>query len=218
MFSIRFRSRALKLAAGCVTCLCLSTQASALSADSISLEMMDYTGSDILGRVTLEQVGDDIKVTLQTVQEDGHTSTGDWSGFWFNVNDDSVLPGMTVSGDDVTDYDFSGSVNAVGGSYNNLNGGGSPAPMDAGIAFGTSGSAGGLLEMTMFTLSHVNGLSLSLFDGQVFAGRIQSVGAWPDGGEGSSKLIGTNNPVPEPTTAVLAFMGLAGLAVGRRRG
>lgn len=219
MLKVMSSHRPLKSAA--VACLLLGFTApvSALSADSISVNMTNFTGSDILGRATLEQVGNDIKVTLQTVQESGYVNTGDWGAFWFNISDNALLAGMTVSGDDVTAYDFSGSVGSVGGANNNLNGGGSPGPMDAGIAFGQPGAAGGLLDMTMFTLSHADGLSLALFEGQTFAGRLQSVGAWPNGGGGSSKIVGVHddNPIPEPASAALALMGIGSLTLARRR-
>lgn len=187
---------------------------------SISGDMNEFTGSDMIGRAMFEQVGNDIKVTLTTVQEPGHPNTGDWGAFWFNINDDALLAGMTVVGADITAYDFSGGVGSVGSSNNNLNGGGSPGLMDAGIAFGQPGGSGGLLDMTMFTLSHPSGLTLSLFNNQTIAGRLQSVGHAPCGGGGSSKIVGAVEPgdgdVPEP--ASLALMGVASLCFLRRRG
>lgn len=216
MFNLMKPIRLLPSAAAACLLMGVTAPVSALTASSISVDMTNFTGDDLLGRATLEQVGDDIKVTLTIVQEAGYDNTGDWGGFWFNINDDSLLAGMTVSGADVTAYDFSGSVGSVGSANNNLNGGGSPGLMDAGIAFGEPGSQGGLLEMTMFTLSHASGLSLSLFDGQTFAGRLQSVGPAPNGGGGSSKIVG-DNPIPEPASAALALMGIASMAFIRRR-
>ena len=186
-----------------------STDAATLMGD-----MDEYTGTDLIGRAVFEQMGNDVKVTLSTVQEAGHPNTGDWGGFWFNISDDSLLAGLSVVGADITAFDFSGNVGSVGSANNNLNGGGSPGAMDAGIAFGQPGGAGGLIEMTMFTLSHPNGLTVSLFDGQTIAGRLQTVGPPPNGGGGSSKITGTVD-VPEPGT--LSLMGLAAAGLMRRR-
>lgn len=177
-----------------------------LAEASFSADMNEFTGTDMVGRAMFEQVGNDIKVTLSTVQEPGHTNTGDWGGFWFNMSDDSLLGGLSVVGSDITAYDFSGSVGSVGSANNNLNGGGSPGAMDAGIAFGTPGGSGGLIVTTMFTLSHPNGLTLSLFDNQMLAGRLQSVGTAPGGGGGSSKIAGTAI-VPEPASLMLLGIG-----------
>lgn len=192
----------------------LAACVSSASAASISGDMNEFTGSDMIGRAVFEQVGDDIKVTLTTVQEPGHTNTGDWGGFWFNISDDSFLAGMTVVGADITAFDFSGSVGSVGSANNNLNGGGSPGLMDAGIAFGQPGASSGLLATTTFTLSHPSGLTLSLFESQTIAGRLQTVGPAPNGGGGSSKITGSLN-VPEP--ASLALIGIGSLLIAKRR-
>ncbi len=189
-------------------------EVSTASAAPVAADMAEFTGADMIGRAAFEQVGGDIKVTLTTVQEPGHDNTGDWGGFWFNISDDSLLAGLSVVGADITAFDFSGGVGSVGGGNNNLNGGGSPGLMDAGIAFGQPGSSGGLLEMTMFTLSHPDGLALSLFDGQTIAGRLQSVGAAPVGGGDSTKIVGVF-VVPEPTSVGVMWVG--SLILIRRR-
>ncbi len=177
---------------------------------SFVVDMHEYTGSDLIGRATFEQVGDDIQVTLSTVQEPGHNNIGDWGGFWFDISDDALLANLSVIGSDITAYDFAGNVGSVGSSNNNLNGGGSPGKMDAGIAFGSPGAGSGLLTTTMFTLSHPDGLSLALFDNQTMAGRLQSVGAAPSGGGDSSKIKGCAI-VPEPATLSIAVLGALGL-------
>jgi hypothetical protein len=189
-------------------------QTSVADAATLSGDMHEFTGTDLIGRAVFEQVGNDVQVTLSTVQEAGHTNTGDWGGFWFNISDDALLAGMTVTGTYVTAYDFSGSVGSVGGANNNLNGGGSPAPMEAGIAFGSPGASGGLLATVTFTLSHPDGLTLSLFESQTIAGRLQTVGPAPGGGGGSSKITGIAN-VPEPASLVL--MSFGGLMIARRK-
>ncbi|MAG34068.1 MAG: hypothetical protein CL908_24575 [Deltaproteobacteria bacterium] len=55
-------------------------------------------------------------------------------------------------------------------------------------------------------------LDVSLFSGQKFGVRVTSVGSADSGRGGSSKLIGV---VPEPTTALLTMLGLAGLSLRR---
>ncbi|MEZ6190836.1 MAG: PEP-CTERM sorting domain-containing protein [Phycisphaerales bacterium] len=204
--------RGLAVVAGLAAALLV--QVSVADAAMVSGDMNEYTGSDMIGRAVFEQVGNDIKVTLTTVQEPGHTNTGDWGGFWFNISDDSFLAGMTVVGADITAFDFSGGVGSVGSANNNLNGGGSPGAMDAGIAFGEPGASSGLLSTTTFTLSHPSGLTLSLFENQTIAGRLQTVGPVPNGGGGSSKITGNLN-VPEP--ASLALIGIGSLLIAKRR-
>lgn len=206
------RLRGLMTMAGLATALL--TQTPVAGAATVSGDMNEFTGTDLIGRAVFEQVGNDIKVTLTTVQEPGHNNTGDWGGFWFNISDDSLLAGLSVVGADITAFNFSGGVGSVGGANNNLNGGGSPGSMDAGIAFGVPGASSGLLDTTVFTLSHPDGLTLSIFENQTIAGRLQTVGPAPSGGGGSSKIVGGLN-VPEP--ASLALIGIGSLLIAKRR-
>ena len=106
---------------------------------------------------------------------------------------------------------------STSGGGSNLQGGGSPCPCDLGIEIGSPGLGhGDDYQSVTFTLSHASlDLDVSLFQGQSFGVRATSVGDVDGSREGSSKLIGV---VPEPSTALLALLGLSGLAsIGRPR-
>ncbi|SDC12361.1 hypothetical protein [Ruegeria marina] len=151
----------------------------------------------------------DIRVDLQVLEGDDPDATGqigDINGLFFNVADDSLLNGMTVTGDDVTGSQFAaGSVNNLGNGVNmhgtqegetseTANG------FDAGIAIGHTGIGGGDdIRATSFTLSHPDGLSLEDFSGEFFGLRLTSVGdEGSDDREDSLKLIGQCEEEPQP--------------------
>jgi hypothetical protein len=99
-------------------------------------------------------------------------------------------------------------INLGGGS--NLNGGGSPCFCDIGIEIGSPGIGKDDIQSVTFTLSHDSeSLDISLFEDQDFGVRATSVGDAGGSRNRSSKLIGV---VPEPSTAILMLLGLAGLA------
>jgi hypothetical protein len=175
-----------------------------------------FTGDPLLVTVTIDDGADpgNLVITL-SVDDDGRI--GDLRGFFANVTDESVLSGLSVTGALVTSSQFSadGVINLGGGS--NLQGGGSPCPCDLGIEIGSPGLGhGDDYQSVSFTLSHASlDLDVSLFQGQSFGVRATSVGDIDGSREGSSKLIGV---VPEPSTALLALLGLSGLAsIGRPR-
>jgi hypothetical protein len=158
---------------------------------------------------------------------------GDLVGVFLEFNPHPSLVVGDFVGADITDVDF-GTINVGGG--NNLNGtiaglvpGGT---FDAALTLGSSGSGGGLLTATTFTLdddggnillSHLTGIGI----------RAQTVGLPPDGGNGSSKgyLVYSSNPdregeeeedpemAPEPGMAAiwvcLSAMGMSWI-LGRR--
>jgi hypothetical protein len=175
-------------------------------ASTIHTLLHPFTGDDAEVRITLDDLsaGDgQVEVTVEVT--DG---VADIRGVFFNLANDILLGGLTVTGQDVTSYAV-GDVLKQGGG-NNLNGGGSPCPCDLAIEIGSPGMGKDDIWSTTFVISHPDGIGLDAFRDQEVGVRLTSVG-WNR--EGSSKLSGV---VPEPTTASLLALGLLGLALRRR--
>ena len=187
---------------------------------ALTAEMNTFWGPDRSATASFEQVGDDIEVTLTVDLEDFFLKNGAWTAFWFNISNDDLLTGLSVVGDDIEAYDFSGDVNTVGSSVNNLDAPNSPGTMEAGIAFSTDRDIE-IPDAVTFTLSHPDGLSLSLFENELVAGRLMGMDncccpcyAYPSGLTGILENDGDPD-IPEP--ASFALMGLGAAALIRRR-
>jgi hypothetical protein len=181
-------------------------------ATTIEVSPSPFTGDPIGVSVLFDDESDPGNLVL-TLSVDEEGNTGDLRGFFAQVSDESLLSGLSVSGADVTSSTIAfDAVIRVGGG-NNLKGGGTPCLCDLGIEFGSPGIGHDDIQSTTFTISHVTAsLDVSLFSGQKFGVRVTSVGSADSGRGGSSKLIGV---VPEPTTALLTMLGLAGLSLRR---
>jgi hypothetical protein len=185
-------------------------------ASILSSTATSFTGDPLTVAIQIDDETDpgNLQITLSVV---GEGDIGDLRGFFAHVSDESLLPGLSVTGDLVRGsfFDANDVINVGRGS--NLNGGGSPCPCDLGIEIGNPGiGRGDDFQSVMLTLSHVSeDLTVALFRDQPFGIRVTSVGSIDGSREGSSKLIGV---VPEPTTATLMLFGLGGLAsVSRSR-
>jgi hypothetical protein len=148
---------------------------------------------------------------LITLSVDGDDVIGDLRGLFLQVSDESLLDGLSVVGEGITSAQFLANGVTNLGKGSNLNGGGTPCPCDIGIEIGTPGIGRDDFQSVSFTLSHASEmLDASFLNQQSFGVRVTSVGDPYGKRNGSSKLIGV---VPEPTTAILMLLGLAGLTV-----
>lgn len=169
-----------------------------------------FTGDPLTVAIQIDDEADpgNLQVTLSVV---GDGDIGDLRGFFAHVADESLLSGLSVSGNLIRGgfFDANGVINVGRGA--NLNGGGSPCPCDLGIEIGDPGvGRADDFQSVMLTLSHVSeDLTVALFRGQGFGIRVTSVGSVDGSRGGSSKLVGV---VPEPSTATLMLLGLGGLA------
>lgn len=168
-----------------------------------------FTGDPISVGVTIDDGVEAGHLVITLEVEDG--AAGDLRGFFANVADESLLAGLSVSGDHVTGSVFAADAVINLGQGSNLNGGGTPCPCDLGVEIGAPGIGGGDDHpAVVFTLSHADvDLDVGLFADQLFGVRVTSVGDLDGARGGSSKLAGV---VPEPSTSLLMLLGLAGLS------
>lgn len=191
-----------------------------------------YTGASSQVQIIVTQVGTDVQFAVNVIP---NPNIGDIRGVFFNISDESLLPGLSITGADVTQVVKSAnSVTNLGGG-NNTN---PEGPFDIGVEIGTPGIGSDDIQSTVFTASHSSGLLTTHFttvtdpvtgsgpNALLFAVRLTSVGLPGSNRGGSSKLGVTGGDgggppqevVPEPgTMAFLGAMGLAGMALIRRR-
>lgn len=182
-------------------------------ATTLEASASPFTGDPLTVSILIDDERDPGNLVIE-LAVDGGGNTADLRGLFAHVADESLLTGLSVLGDDVSPLIASADGVINPGRGNNLNGGGSPCPCDLGIEIGSAGIGRDDIQSVTFTLTHATeSLDVSLFDGQLFGVRATSVGASDGPRNGSSKLFGV---VPEPTTAVLMMLGLAGLSARRR--
>jgi hypothetical protein len=193
-----------------ILCLALLLAGSSASAASTAFTLTPFTfsGDPVELTITLD---DEIVAGSVELTATVSSGIGDIRGLFFDLVDDSVLAGLSVTGSDVDEGNvLTGSVINLGGG-NNLNGGGTPCPCDVGVEIGTPGIGKDDIQTTVLLISHSSvSLDLSDFADQAFGGRVASTGAKR---KGSSKLVGV---VPEPGTALLLAFGVVGLALRPR--
>ena len=159
--------------------------------NSLSFEISTFTGTPASARITLTELSDG---NIQVFVEVADGTIADLSGFFFNLADESLVDGLSVTGDDVTSSQFRRNrVNNLGSGVN-MNG--TKTGFDGGVKIGRAGiGEGDDFRETTFILSHNStDLTLDLFENQDFGVRYLSVG---EDREGSSKLVGVSDEAPK---------------------
>lgn len=156
------------------------------------------TGDVVISVTITELLDNSLQFDLAVLSDTG--SIGDLNGLFFDVADESVLDGMSVSGPDVTGMIFDANDVTKVDNYNNIRGEllKDLGAFDGGIQFGTAGMAEDDIRETSFILDHDSvDLTVDLFLGMDFAARVTSVG--PEGGarDGSSKIGGQAPTEPD---------------------
>jgi len=140
-----------------------------------------------------------VKVTDVISNSKDAPDIADLRGLFFHVSDQSLLPGLTVTGPNVTTYRVDANkVMQVEGDVN-LSGevGKSVGPFDVGIAFGSQGIGKDDIRESSFTLSASKPLNLELVLQQHFGLRLTSVSNNGAGRELSLKLVGQMTGTPK---------------------
>jgi hypothetical protein len=148
--------------------------------------------------ITITEVDGALQFDLQVLDDTGQI--GDLNAIYFDLFDDSLTDGMSVTGSDVTGTKFKVDGVTKIDNFTNINGEVAKdlGKFDGGVQFGTSGIGTDDIRETSFTLSHETAtLSLSDLALQDFALRLTSVGT-EDGDRGDSLKLGGSAPeVPE---------------------
>jgi hypothetical protein len=217
-------------AATAAAVLVLLACATSARAGLISYHAMPGSGDPALATVTFDDTKQAGQVQITVAVDTGYR-LADINGFFFNIGNESLLSGLTVSGSDVTLLVKNANSVTSAGSGNNINGG--IGPFDVGLRIGTPGIGTDDIQTTTFLLSAAGvNLTTDMFTGAtnaqdyIFGIRLTSVGT--EGHRtGSSKLVDCNPippdepPVvtPEPSTFVGLFaMCSLALVVRRLRG
>lgn len=154
---------------------------------------------DVSVQVTITEIDGGDLLFQVTVLEGAFT--GDLQGLFFDLADDSLADGLTVTGVDATDWQFEANDVTNLGQGVNINGEvlNTYGEFDAGVQIGTQGMAADDIQTTSFVISHsTTDLTLADVALQDFAVRLTSVGAEDGSRSGSLKPGGTAPDVEEP--------------------
>jgi hypothetical protein len=195
--------------------------ASAAGATIVTAPASSVSGPPITGSITIDDGIDpgNLKITLTL-----DVSKGSVRGFFAQLADESLIPGLSVIGAQGFKFD----ANDIGKSKKarGLGQAGTACPCDMGVNFSNRNGTS-----VTFTLTHATqDLTVGLFYGQDFAIKASSIrlanatrgiGRGNDHGNGIKQALLEGQiptPIPEPTTAMLMALGLAGLSyAGRAR-
>lgn len=156
---------------------------------------------DVNISVTVTELDDgSLKFDLVVLDDTG--SIGDLNAIFFDLADDSLTDGLTVSGDDVTGVKFKVDGVTKIDSFTNINGEvvNDYGKFDSGVQFGTAGIGEDDIRETSFILSHSDvDLTIESILGQDFAVRLTSVGQEDGSREDSLKIGGEAPTEADPT-------------------
>jgi len=183
--------------AGAIALATLSApmMASSASAATVSFQVgTAATGDvDVDYNVKISDITGGVQIDVN--QAATSPNSADILGLFFNVQPGNASNfGITsasqftkLAGDAITQVCFN---TTSCGSGNNINGGTMPSSFDIGMKLGSTGSSGGLVKFSSFTIASAS-LTTANFLNQAFAVRAQTAGSNPTtGGSGSVKELG----------------------------
>ena len=142
--------------------------------------------------VTITEVDGTLQFTVEVLDDTGQI--GDLNALFFDLLDDSLTSGLTVTGADVTGVALNADGVTKVDNYTNMNGEviKELGRFDGGVQFGTAGIGTDDIRTTTFTLSHDSQpLTLADVSLQDFGVRLTSVGTEDGSRTDSLKLGGT---------------------------
>ncbi len=156
--------------------------------------------ADSLGIIIAVTEMDDGTLHFTVTVDETAGQTADINALYFDLSDDSMVDGLTVTGADVTDENFAANKVTKIDSHTNMNGEivNEYGKFDGGIQFGTQGIATDDIQSTSFVLSHDSvGLTIDDILAQDFGIRLTSVGEIDGPREDSLKIGGTAPDTPD---------------------
>ncbi len=175
-----------------------------------------FTGpSGFDARVIVSELNGDLVFQVEVLTDGG--DIGDLRGLFFDIANDGLLSGLSISGPDVTDSRIDansvkdlGNGNNVKGEVASAAGGG----FDVGVELGSQGMSGDDIRSTTFTLSHPDGLTVDQVQGGDMALRATSVGEEGGGRGGSLKLLGEEQTDQSFATVTVTVTGEGDVVIG----
>lgn len=154
--------------------------------------------------VHVEEVDGDLRFTVSVLGEGGLTA--DLRGLFFQVADESLLGGLTLSQDGAGVTEFRAKEDGVIDLGQGANMQGAAGAFDIGVEIGSAGMGRDDIQSVSFVLSHATAdLSLSLIALQEFGVRMTSVGLEGGSRTDGLKLVGTATDVPDGNTPPVAM-------------